>query len=389
MAAVALLSGYKVLDFSSVGPASRCSRILADYGAEVIKVGPPPAKATAQIQPAFHSYGAGRGMKWLRVDLKQPAGRDALLCVLRTADVLIESFRPGVAERLGLGYEALREVNPGIVYCSTSGYGQTGPYAQWAGHDPNYLALGGFLACSSRRADGTPSLPGASVADAAGGGMHAAIAILAALLERGRSSRGTHLDVSATDGVLSLMSLNIDGYLATGEEPGPGADILTGRYACYDVYPARDGRFLAVAAIEPGFYANLCRALSLESWIPHQLDDARQDEIRAAFRDAFARRDRDEWIAELAPRDTCVSPVYTVPELVRDAHLAERGSFHSAVHAEHGALRQLAPILAGASREPQSRPLGADSGGDANELLRNAGLGDAEIERMRREGVVA
>lgn len=389
MAAVPLLSGYKVLDFSSVGPASRCSRILADYGAEVIKVGPPPAKAAAQIQPPFHSYGAGRGMKWLRVDLKQPAGRDALLRVLRTADVLIESFRPGVAARLGLGYEALREVNPGIVYCSTSGYGQTGPYAQWAGHDLNYLALGGYLACSGRRADGAPALPGASVADAAGGGMHAAIAILAALLERGRSSRGAHLDVSATDGVLSLMSLAIDGYLATGDEPGPGADILTGRYACYDVYPARDGRFLAVAAIEPAFYANLCRALSLESWIAHQLDDARQDEIRAAFRAAFARRDRDEWIAELAPRDTCVSPVYTVSELARDAHLAERRSFQSAVHAERGPLRQLAPILAGASREPPGRPLGADSGDDAGELLRAAGLGDAEIERLRRDGVVA
>jgi alpha-methylacyl-CoA racemase len=219
--------------------------------------------------------------------------------------------------------------------------------------------------------------------------MHAAIAILAALLARGRSSRGAHLDVSATDGVLSLMSLSIDGYLATGEEPGPRADILTGRYACYDVYPARDGRFLAVAAIEPAFYANLCRALSLESWIPHQLDDARQDEIRAAFRAAFARRDRDEWIAELAPRDTCVSPVYTVPELARDAHLAERRSFQSAVHAERGPLRQLAPILAGASREPPGRPLGADSGGDAGELLRAAGLGDAEIERLRRDGVVA
>ncbi len=161
-------------------------------------------------------------MRRLQVDLKHPEGRRALLRLVESADVWIESFRPGVADRIGIGYDEVRRLNPRIVYCSTSGYGQTGPYAQWAGHDLNYLALGGYLACTGRRADGTPALPGASVADAAGGGMHAAIAILAALLRRGRSSDGMHLDVSVTDGVLSLMSLSIDGFLATGRRAGAG-----------------------------------------------------------------------------------------------------------------------------------------------------------------------
>ena len=164
----------------------------------------------------------------------------------------------------------MKRGNERIVYCSTSGYGKDGPCAQWAGHDLNYLALGGFLHCSGRRADGGPTIPGATVADSAAGGMQAVIAILAALLRRAETGRGGYLDVSVADGVLSLMSLHIDEYLATRNEPGPGYNILTGRYACYDVYAARDGRWLAVAAIEPVFFANLCKALGLERWIPHQ-----------------------------------------------------------------------------------------------------------------------
>src|SRR5262249_3014795 len=174
-----------------------------------------------------------------------------------------------------------RKANPAIVYCSVSGYGGRGPASQWAGHDLDYLAMGGYLDCSGRRADGGPALPGATIADAAAGGMQAAIAILAALLRRAATGAGEHLDVSVTDGVLSLMALAIDQQLATGEAPGPGRDLLTGRYACYDLYAARDGGWLAVAAIEPAFWANLCRALELGRWIPHQLDDARQAAIRA------------------------------------------------------------------------------------------------------------
>jgi alpha-methylacyl-CoA racemase len=385
----AALDGVVVLDLATVGPAARCSRILADYGATVVKVGAPPKRGGVQIEPVFHAYSGQRGAKRIRIDLKSDAGRAAFLRLAARADVVIESFRPGVADRLGIGFAAVRAENPRIVYCSTSGYGQTGPAAGWAGHDLNYLALGGYLASSEPGAGGKPPLPGATVADGAAGGMHAAIAILAALLRRQRTGEGEHLDVSVAEGVLSLMALQIDEHLATGAEPGPRHDILTGRYACYDVYPARDGRWLAVGAIEPAFFANLCRALGLERWIPHQLDDAAQDAIRADLRAAFATRDRDAWVAELAPADTCVAPVRCVAELASDPQLLARGAFCEADHPARGRFRQLAPVLAGMERPDGPVALRDAAASDAAELLGAAGLAAAEIERLASEGVVA
>jgi alpha-methylacyl-CoA racemase len=383
------LDGITVLDFASVGPAARCSRILADYGATVIKVAPPPQKGSVQIQPPFFAYSGHRGMKRVQIDLKAAAGKAALMHLAAAADVVIESFRPGVVDRLGIGYADLKRVNERIIYCSTSGYGQDGPYAQWAGHDLNYLALGGFLDCTGRRSDGGPPIPGATVADSAGGGMQAAIAILAALVRRSVTGQGEYLDVSVAEGVLFLMSLHIDQHLATGEAPGPGHDILTGRYACYDVYQARDGKWLAVGAIEPAFYANLCTALGCEQWIAHQTDDARQNEIRAAFRAAFATRDRDDWVAQLGPANTCVAPVYAVAELVNDPHFRDRHVFVEATHDAHGKFRQLGPVLAGADRTPTTSAVRDPAATDTDDLLRAAGVSEQEIAHMRRQGVVA
>ncbi len=383
------LEGIRVLDFSTVGPAARCSRILADYGAAVVKIAAPPRKSGVQIEPIYYAYSGHRGMKRARIDLKAPSGVQAFLALAARADVILESFRPGVMQRLGLGYEAIRQLNPGIVYCSTSGFGQTGPYAQWAGHDLNYLALGGYLGCSGRRDDGGPALPGATVADSAAGGMHAAIAILAALLRRKPGGEGEYLDVSVAEGVLSLMSLALDEHLATGSEPGPGHDILTGRYACYGLYRTRDDQWLAVAAIEPAFYANLCKALGLDRWIPHQTDDEHQDAIRAAFRDAFAARDRGDWVAELAPANTCVAPVNLVSEVAGDPHLTARGAFGEATHPEHGNFRQLAPILAGMTRSEGAAQVRDAGVTDTDALLRDAGLSGEEIGKLRSEEVVA
>jgi len=384
-----LLDGVTVLDFATVGPAARCSRVLADYGAQVVKMLPPPSKSGVQIQPPFFAYSAQRGMQRVHIDLKAADGTAAFLRLAARADVIIESFRPGVVNRLGIGYADVRRVNPRIVYCSTSGYGQDGPYAQWAGHDLNYLALAGYLDCTGRRADGGPPIPGATVADSAGGGMHAAIAILAALFRRTASGEGTYLDVSVAEGVLSLMSLHIDQHLATGERPGPGHDILTGRYACYDTYQARDGKWLAVAAIEPAFFANLCKGLGLEQWIPHQTDDARQDALRDAFRAAFATRDRDAWVAALAAANTCVTPVYSVAELVDDPHFRARQLVVDATHPTHGPFRQLGPLLAGMDRGAGGRTVPDPVQSDTDALLRAAGMDAAEVERLRGAGVIA
>jgi alpha-methylacyl-CoA racemase len=332
-----MLEGITVLDLASVGPAARASRWLADYGAAVVKVG--PKDPALQIEPPFHAYSAHRGMTRVEFDLKDPDDLASFLDLAARADVLIESFRPGVVAKLGIGYDHVKARNPGIVYCSTSGYGQDGPRSQWAGHDLNYLAVTGFLATTQPRGDGGPPIPGATVADSAGGGMHAVIAILAALVQRATTGKGSYLDVSVADGVLALMALHVDEYLATGVTPH---NVLTGRYACYDTYQASDGGWLAVAAIEPRFWRNLCRLIGVDRWSEYQTDDAVQDEIRADLRGVFATKTRDEWTALLAAADTCVAPVLEVAEV--DAPVVD------ATHPEHGTFRQLAPTLAGTVR---------------------------------------
>ena len=381
-----LLDGITVLNLASVGPAARAGRWLADYGADVVQIGPTSRKGAVQIKPPFFSYSAGRGLKRAQIDLKDPQGLEAFLRLASEADVIIESFRPGVAARIGIGYDAVRRLNERVVYCATSGYGQAGPYSQWAGHDINYLAIGGFLDCTTPRQDGGQPIPGATVADSAAGGMQAVVAILAALLHRERSGEGQFLDVCVADAVLSLMSQQIDEYLAIGTLPGPGSNILTGRYACYDCYPARDGGWVSVGVVEPHFFANLCRALDLEHFIPYQHDDDRQDEIRAAFREKFLTKDRDTWVAELAPASCCVAPVYSVPEVVEDEHYRARGVWLEAEDEEHGRFRQLAPTFGGAWRDQALHRV--REGTDTAALLARAGYARDEIDKLLEAGAV-
>jgi alpha-methylacyl-CoA racemase len=383
------LDGIRVLDFASVGPGARASRMLSDYGAEVIKLGPTPKDGGKQIVPPFYAYSGHRLMRRGLLDLKTDAGREAYLALAGGADVVLESFRPGVVDRLGIGYEATRAVNNRIVYCSTSGFGQSGPQSSWAGHDVNYLAVSGYLDCSGRRADGSPPLPGATVADIAAGGMHAVMAIMAALLRRERTGTGELLDVSIADGAFGLMSLYVDEYLATGTEPGPGHYILTGKYACYDVYTCADGRHLSVGAIEPAFWRNLCRELDLEQYDDAQMDDDRQNEIRAAFAAAFATKSRDEWAAQLGPADCCVAPVNTVAEATDDPQYAARGMVVEADHASEGRFRQTGPVWAGTTRPDGPYPVREGTVTDTADLLSEAGYDRSAIDELFENGVIA
>lgn len=405
-----LLAGITVLDLASVGPAARCTRLLADYGATVVKVGPVPTRGMQPIRPAFFAYSASRYFQRVAINLKDSDGRDAFAAMASKADVVVESFRPGVMDRLGLGYDALCAVNPRIILCSTTGYGQTGPRSGWAGHDINYLGVGGYLASSEPCADGGPPIAGATIADAAGGGMHAAMAVMAALIGRRSTGVGLHLDVSIADGVLWLTSLAADEHLATGADVGPGHDIISGRYACYDTYQAGDGAWLSVGAIEPKFFANLCRLLTCEQWVDRQLDPDVQDAIRSDFSAAFATRSRDAWVAALAAADTCVAPVQRVEELVDDAQYAARGAIVNVRTTHRPALglpvgstaqgagddtaivarfRQVGPVLAGMERPEDPIVVPHPSGSETDALLAAAGLAPERIADLRAREVVA
>ena len=382
-----LLEGVTVLVLASVGPAARAARWLADWGATVVEVGPIPRDRDLQITPPTHAYAAHRGMRRIMVDLQAENGRDAFLRLAAKADVVIESFRPGVVDRLGVGYEAVRVLNPGIVYCSTTGYGQTGPRSSWAGHDLNYLAVGGYLHCSGRDERGGPALPGATVADSAAGGLHAVAAVCAALVARAATGEGVHLDVSVADGVLALMSLAIDEHLAEGVQPGPREGLLTGRYAWYDLYQAGDGGWLAVAAIEPKFFANLCHILGCEQWIDRQYDDD-VETMRADFTAAFASRSRDDWVAELAPADACVSPVLDVPGVVADGQYGARGAFVEVAHPTSGRLRQVGTPLA-RQVDPVVLEIPDWTATATEELLDEVGVAPDTVTAWRAEGVIA
>lgn len=380
------LSGIAVLDLSAVGPATRASGWLADYGADVVKVGPIPRGGAVVVPPA-HAYSAGRGTQRIQLDLKSDAGRALFLRLAAVVDVVIESFRPGVVDRLGIGYDAVAAVNPGVVYCSTTGFGQSGAQAGWAGHDLDYLAVGGYLGHTERGAGGKPPVPGVTVADTAAGGMQAVMAILAALVARAGAGRGSRLDVSVTDGVIALMSMQIDGVLAEGGEPAPGTAPLDGRFACYDTYRTGDGRWLAVAAIEGVFWRNLCGALQLTEYADRQWDPDSQPEIAAALSQVFASRSRDEWVAALSDRDTCVAPVLDVAE-VAGAVRTDSGRTSVATMADGRQFTQLAPLLAGAERQP-SYDVPAPGVTQTDVVLRRYGVGEPEIAELRRSGVIA
>jgi alpha-methylacyl-CoA racemase len=383
-----LLDGVTVLDLASVGPAVRASGWLADYGATVIKVAPMPHNTDVQLVPKPHYYSGGRGTRRVQLDLKSDGGRDAFLRLATTADVVLESFRPGVVDRLGVGYDDVKAVNPSIVYCSTTGYGQTGDRAQWVGHDLNYLAVSGFLAGAEQCNDGGPPIPGATIADSAGGGMQAVIAILSALVARATTGEGAYLDVAVADGVLALMSLQIDDVLATGAAQPPGTAPLSGRFACYDTYQTADGGWLAVAAIEPRFWANLCQLLGLDRLIAQQYDGSAQDDIRDALAEVLRTRPRVEWVTLLAAADTCVSPVLTATEAAADPAFTSRDCFTTARGAAGEQWSQLAPLLAGAKRAPHyALPDRAIT--DTDNVLMGCGLSVAEVARLRDQGAIA
>jgi len=323
------LDGITVLDLSRLLPGGAATMLLANFGADVIKVEAPGTGDYARtMPPLLDGEGAvfalvNRGKKSVALDLKDAQGKDAFLSLVSRADVVVESFRPGVMARLGLDYQTLRARNDRLIYVAITGYGQDGPYKGMAGHDVNYMALGGALDITGSEG-GPPVIPGVQVADLAGGALQAVVGVLLALTARSRTGEGQMVDVSMLDGVAWLLPVALAHYQGGGVMPERGSGALTGRYACYHLYRCADARWISVGALEPKFWAKLCRALGCEQFIPDQFAEGeRRTEIIEALSRLFESRAAEEWFVHLKPYDVCVAPVRNVAEVMRDFGLGQ------------------------------------------------------------------
>jgi alpha-methylacyl-CoA racemase len=379
------LDGIRVLDLTRLAPGPYATMLLADHGADVIAV--EPISREPEDERAAAHFTLGRNKRSICIDLKHPDGLAVFRKLALGADVVIEGFRPGVAERLGVGYDALARDNPRLVYCSLSGYGQAGPYAKHAGHDLDYIAIGGALGMVGRP-ESRPAIPVNLVADYAAGGLMATFAIVSALFARERTGKGQAIDVAMSDGVLSLLAKLAGQYFERGTVPEPGAHRINGGAPYYDVYKCGDGKHLAVGALEPRFFENLCRALGVPELAPLHGDEARAGELREKLAAIFVERGRDEWFARLRDADACVAPVYSLDEALADPHHRAREMVVTREHPRLGPLTEvgIAPKL---SATPGTlRRFAPVPGADAREVLSEAGYDAASIDALLRSGAV-
>jgi alpha-methylacyl-CoA racemase len=383
------LAGIRVLDLSRLLPGPYCTLVLADLGADVVKVEEPPGGDYLRWMPPLAGEQSGyfhalnRNKRSLLLDLKKAEGAAALRRVARRFDVLVESFRPGVLEKLGLGFDELREENRGIVFCSITGYGQDGPYRERAGHDLDYCALTGVLGLN-----GPPDAPlplGVQVADVAGGAWPAVTGILAALVRRTATGEGARVDISMAEGALAMMAMALGGAAARGQPLRRGRELLNGGAACYGVYRTLDGRFVALAALEPKFFGQFCAALGRPELVDRQFEDGGGGP-RAELETVFAARTREEWAHFAAKHDVCLMPVLEGDEPASDPHLRSRGAFFEVETPWEGkSIRAVATPVRLAGVEPLHGPA-PELGADTDAVLGEAGFTSEEIAKLREAG---
>jgi len=306
------LTGTTVVDLSRLLPGPYCSMILADHGARVIAIEDKRFLADGLFLNIIN-----RNKEHMSLNLKTEQGREIFYRLIRKADVVLEGFRPGVVDRLGVDYETVRNINPRIVYCSITGYGQNGPYRDRVGHDVNYLSLAGVLELIGE-ADRPPSIPGIQIADIAGGGMNAAIGILLALLAREKTGRGQYIDISMTDGMVGFLPAAIFFSQLTGQDPRRADGILSHRYACYNTYETADGKYLSIEAVEHRFWKKLCEVLQVPDYAALQYDDRRRREIIDFMRTTFKGKTLDAWEAILGDLDICWGRIQSLTEVLDD-----------------------------------------------------------------------
>lgn len=391
---VMALDGIKILDLSRLAPGPYCSMLLADFGADVTlveavpgataKLGAPRNPADGQRAAAYNAL--GRGKKSIALNLKDPAARDVFYEMVKGADVVMEGFRPGVVKRLGVDYATLAKINPRVITCSVSGFGQTGPYSQLVGHDINYIATGGALGVTGN-AGQPPSIPINLVADFAGGGLMAAFAICLAVIAREKTGRGQDIDVGMSDGVLSLMTSAFTGFFASGNAIQRGGMVLNGASHFYGVYETSDNRWFSLGSIEPHFYEALTDVLGIEEMRHEQHNQARWPEFKAKVGAVIKTKTADEWMAIMSRHDICAATVLEMENVVTNPHNVARDMVVE-LDSPVGKVRQIGvgPKLSDTPGQP--RTTGPTLGQHTDEVLRALGLGAERIAELRASGAI-
>ncbi|AUV84654.1 CoA transferase (plasmid) [Salinigranum rubrum] len=387
------LQSIRVLDLSHTLPGPYGTQLLCDMGADVIKIERPetgePGRQLGRTQtdrrhaPVFEVM--NRGKRSVTLDLKRERGLDAFLELARTADVLVEQFRPGVVDRLGVAYDDMCTVNDEIVYCSLSGFGQTGPLSERVGHDLNYAGFAGLIDMNRRDPETKPTLPGFPVADMAGGAF-AALSIVGALLSRELGEGdGEYLDVSMTDALLSFSQLLAAPAMA-GVEQRPGATRTTGKYPCYDVYETADGRYVTLAALEPEFWQRFCELIDRPDLVSDHKsnDETTRKRLRNDLSAVFTQRSAEEWETLLGDEDVMFGPVQTLAEAFESDHFEARGVIES----DDGLLKRIGfPAITNRDLgQIESAPPAL--GEHTDEVLQEVGFSAAEVATLHEQDVV-
>ena len=387
------LQGIKILDLTRLLPGSFTSLMLADYGAEVIMVEDPAGEPGRHTGPFINGLSGrhlllNRNKKSITLNIRDPRGRELFIKLAKKADVIIENFRPGYMERLGLGHDRLLEINPKLIFCSLSGYGQTGPNRNEPGHDINYISKTGILGLTSAPGEAIP-LPGVQIADLGGGSMMAVMGILLAVIARAATGNGQYIDAAMADGITSWLPLVACDYLAGGTPPpAAGEHQYAGSLACYHTYKTKDGRYLALGALEPKFWVNFCKWMGFEDFIPIQRDPAAQARMKNRIQETFRTRTLSEWMSEDAVKEMCLTPVKTIDEALNDPQMLAREMVFQADHPVAGSTKQLGfPVKL--SQTPAAYRQGAPLLGEHNpDVFGAIGLNPSEIEALRKEGVM-
>jgi len=385
-----LLRGIRVLDATKLLPGGFCTLMLADLGAEVVRIEDPAEADHSRWGPLLvqqdrvYYQALHRNKKSVVLDLKAGRGREILLRLAGTADVFLESYRPEVKERLGIGYRDLESANPRVIYCSISGFGQDGPYRDRAGHDINYLALAGILGITGEAA-GPAVVPGVQVADIGSGAMFAAVAILAALHARERTGHGRYLDIAMLDGAISWLSVHAAEYLAFGRPLRRGQMWLSGKWACYSIYRTKEGAYLSLGALERKFWARFCAALGLEELVGWQYVEELQDEARSRVQAVLLQKTRQEWTEFFGEQEVCCEPVLELEEALEHPQVQHRGLVLEIENAAGQVIKMPGTPFSSGQGDSMPPP---EMGQHTREILAALGYGEEDLSRLAAEGVI-